>query len=66
MNKKMYQLGSCRSVIRDLFEYGKELKKQIGEENVFDFTLGNPSVACPKEVNDYAVWLLQNDKTDRL
>ena len=62
MNKKMYQLGSCRSVIRDLFEYGKELKKQIGEENVFDFTLGNPSVACPKEVNDYAVWLLQNDK----
>lgn len=36
-NEKMVKLGRNRSVIRDLFEYGNELKKTIGTENVFDF-----------------------------
>lgn len=52
INEKMYQLGSTRSKIRELFEYGKVLAEKIGSENVFDYTLGNPSVPCPQEVTD--------------
>ena len=62
LNKKMMALGSSRSVIRELFEYGKTLREKIGAENVFDFTLGNPYVPCPDEVNDYMVELIKNDK----
>ena len=47
----MRELGAKRSVIRDLFEYGKKRKSEIGEENVYDFSLGNPSVPAPDEVN---------------
>ncbi len=51
INEKMRALGAKRSVIRELFEYGKKRKAQIGEDNVFDFSLGNPSVPAPDEVN---------------
>ena len=61
LNKKMYELGSNRSAIRDLFEYGKTLAEKIGKENVFDYTLGNPSVPCPKEVNNYICELVKSD-----
>ena len=47
LNEKMVSLGSRRSVIREIFEYGKKRKAEIGEENVFDFSLGNPSVPAP-------------------
>lgn len=63
INEKMIKLGSSRSVIRELFEYGKVLKETEGEENVFDFTLGNPSVPCPQEVNDYISQLVLNDNS---
>ena len=48
----MYRLGSQRSVIRDLFEYGKKLAAEIGAENVYDFSLGNPTVPAPACVNE--------------
>lgn len=51
INRKNVQLGTVRSSIRELFEYGKQRKKEIGEENVFDFSIGNPSVPTPPEVN---------------
>ena len=38
INKKMEQLGKVRSVIRELFEYGKKRKAEIGEDKVFDFS----------------------------
>lgn len=50
MNEKMRQLGAKRSVIRELFEYGNKRKAEIGAENVFDFSLGNPSVPAPRAV----------------
>ena len=50
LNEKMVGLGSRRSVIREIFEYGKKRKAEIGEENVFDFSLGNPSVPTPAVV----------------
>lgn len=61
INEKMYKLGSARSEIRELFEYGKSRKAQIGEENVFDFSLGNPSVPCPTEVNKAIAMLVGSE-----
>lgn len=49
--EKMLALGSKRSCIRDLFEYGLRQAALVGKENVFDFSLGNPSIPAPKEVN---------------
>ncbi len=57
-NKKSYALGSVRSVIRETFEYGKKRALEIGAENVFDFSLGNPSVKPPKEVTDSILELI--------
>ena len=51
-NKKMYGLGSKRSIIREIFEYSKARAAEIGAENVYDFSLGNPSVPAPAVVND--------------
>lgn len=50
--KRMESLGKKRSVIRELFEYGNKRKAEIGAENVFDFSIGNPNVAPPAEVAD--------------
>ena len=49
---RMRELGEKRSVIRELFEYGNKRKAEIGAENVFDFSIGNPSVPAPKEFSD--------------
>ena len=51
-NQKMYGLGSKRSIIREIFEYSKTRAAEIGAENVYDFSLGNPSVPAPADVND--------------
>ena len=51
-NQKMYGLGSKRSIIREIFEYSKKRASEIGAENVYDFSLGNPSVPAPADVND--------------
>lgn len=51
INQRYVKLGNVRSVIRELFEYGNARKREIGEENVFDFSLGNPSVPSPEEFN---------------
>ena len=51
INEQMKNYGNNRSVIRDLFEFGNQKKAEIGAENVFDFSLGNPNVPAPKYVN---------------
>ena len=50
--ESLVKFGKVRSEIRDLFEYGMKRKAEIGEENVFDFSIGNPSVPTPQCVND--------------
>lgn len=50
-NKKMHHLGSVRSVIRELFEFGKKRALEVGADKVYDFSLGNPSVPAPECVN---------------
>ena len=51
-NETAYALGSNRSCIRDLFEYGRQRAAIVGEENIYDFSLGNPSIPSPAAVND--------------
>lgn len=50
--ENMYRLGSQRSAIRELFEYGKKRAEVVGVENVYDFSLGNPTVPAPDCVNE--------------
>ena len=50
INETMYGLGNAPSAIRELFAYGLERKAQIGEDKVFDFSIGNPSVPAPDKV----------------
>ncbi len=59
INQRMYELGSEPSAIRELFAYGLARKEEIGDENVFDFSLGNPSVAAPEAVKKAALELLE-------
>lgn len=66
INQKMRELGAKRSVIRELFEYGKKRKAEIGEENVYDFSLGNPSVASPDEVNETLIKLVCEEDAVKL
>ena len=51
-NPSAYALGANRSCIRELFEYGRARAAVVGPENVFDFSLGNPSIPSPTEVNE--------------
>lgn len=60
INEKNYKLGTARSSIRELFEYGKKQAALIGPENVFDFSLGNPSTPCPTEVNNVIKDIIEN------
>ena len=51
-SKEMYALGSQASVIRDLFAYGQQQAAVVGKENVFDFSIGNPTVPAPACVKE--------------
>jgi len=62
INEKMYELGSKRSVIREIFEYSKKRAQEIGAENVFDFSLGNPSVPAPNCVKEAILDLLEKEE----
>lgn len=61
INQKALGLGSKRSVIREIFEYSKIRASQIGAENVFDFSLGNPSVEPPECVKNTLIKLLNEE-----
>lgn len=54
----MLALGKKSSVIREIFEYAKRRRAEIGAENVFDFSLGNPSIPAPAAVGETMLRLL--------
>lgn len=66
LNKVMQKLGKERSVIREIFEYGNARAKEIGRENVFDFSLGNPSVPAPDCVREEIERLLKTMPAETL
>lgn len=47
LSEKMIELGTKKSTIRTIFEFGQKRIQEVGKENVFDFSLGNPSVPAP-------------------
>ena len=66
MNERNVKLGLAPSKIREIFEYAKKRKSEIGEENVFDFSIGNPNAPAPKEVKDSLIDLLNNTDPRKL
>ena len=63
INEKNLRLGTARSAIRELFEYGKKQKELLGSDKVFDFSLGNPSTPAPKEVDSAIKDIIDNDSS---
>ena len=60
VNNKMYELGTKKSTIRTIFEFGRKRAAEVGEENVYDFSLGNPNVPTPGFIKDAAIDILTN------
>ena len=52
INDKMYELGTKKSTIRTIFEFGRKRAAEVGEENIYDFSLGNPNVPTPQFIKD--------------
>ena len=53
--KKLVENGSA---IRAMFEEGARMAAEFGKENVYDYSLGNPSVPAPKEVNEAIIKII--------
>ena len=56
----MLELGNKRSIIRELFEFSKQKKAELGADKVYDFTLGNPSIPAHEDVNKTIVDVINN------
>ena len=52
VNEKMYELGSKKSTIRAIFEYGRKRAAEVGEDHIYDFSLGNPNVPAPEYIKE--------------
>ncbi|MDO5718739.1 MAG: pyridoxal phosphate-dependent aminotransferase [Tissierellia bacterium] len=66
ISKKMSTYLAGNSMIRAMFEEGKKLKEIYGEDNVFDFSLGNPNIPAPDEVNKAIIDIVQNEDPVKL
>jgi aspartate aminotransferase len=66
ISKKMEEAIGRGSVIRSMFEEGCRLAEKIGPQNVYDFSLGNPSIPSPDEIRMAAIDILQNEEPTKL
>ncbi len=66
INEAMMGLGKKRSTIREIFEYGNARAKIVGRENIYDFSLGNPSVEPPQLVIDVINEFVATERADVL
>ena len=64
--ENMVQLGSRRNIMREIREYGLHRAREVGAENVLDFSLGNPSVPPPPQVNDTIRAILDSHQGDSI
>jgi aspartate aminotransferase len=64
--QKYKQMLSAKSVIRELSEFATARGKEIGYDNVFDYSLGNPSVPVPQQFTDEMIRLLREEDTGKL
>ena len=56
--EKMYELGTKKSTIRTIFEYGRKRAAEVGEENIYDFSLGNPNIPSPEFIKQAIIDIL--------
>ena len=61
VSEKMYELGSKKSTIRTIFEYGRKRAKEVGEDHVYDFSLGNPNVPAPEFIKQAIIDILNEE-----
>ena len=66
VNREFLAMLESKSVIRELSEYANARGKEIGYENVFDYSLGNPSVPAPDSFRDISIRLLQEEEPLKL
>lgn len=61
LSEKVLAMTKQKSIIREIFEYGAQRAKEVGAENVFDFSIGNPSVPAPEAV-DQAIYDIMKEQ----
>ncbi len=61
ISKKMKPFVANNSAVRAMFEEGNKLREIYGADKVYDFSLGNPNVPAPKEVNEAIIDLAQHE-----
>ena len=66
ISNKMKTMVSNSSVIRAMFEEGKRLSEIYGEENVFDYSIGNPNIEAHSEIKDIIIKILNEENTNKL
>lgn len=66
VNKRYKEMLEHKSVIRELSEYATARGQEIGYENVFDYSLGNPSVPVPQDYTDAVIRLHQETEPVQL
>lgn len=57
--RKMVEMSNQKSIIREIYEFGMQRAKEVGKENVFDFSIGNPNVPAPEIIKDVAIDILE-------
>ncbi len=60
-SQKVLAMTKQKSIIREIFEYGMKRSKEVGAENVYDFSIGNPSVPAPESV-DQAIYEIMKEQ----
>ncbi len=66
VSEKMHELGTKKSTIRTIFEFGRKRAAEVGENNIFDFSLGNPNVPTPEFVKQAAIEILMHTEPSEI
>lgn len=61
LSKDMIEIGSKRSTIREIFEFGKRRAEIVGRDKIYDFSIGNPNVPAPESVKEAIFDILENE-----
>ncbi|WP_315070237.1 pyridoxal phosphate-dependent aminotransferase [uncultured Clostridium sp.] len=63
LSKEMIAIGSKRSTIREIFEFGKRRAEIVGRDKIYDFSIGNPNVPAPAAVKEAILDILENEES---
>lgn len=63
LSKEMIEIGSRKSTIREIFEFGKRRAEIVGHDKIYDFSIGNPNVPAPTSVKNTIIDILENEES---